>query len=1171
MLTGILLYTWVLWCKRGKVLRKLSGDRVKFVFDPFLLRAKLVYYEPDLWYTSLVKREREWDLSNSDGFKKYVTGLMEGLKVATIVPSFSDCEAVMPTSVPTGERVRDSVLTLTVRQGDDDKIIGTAVSVAQGCLITCAHVLDSALSNEDPEMSVWIDREKDWVKVCTVRPASCIRHDSVDLAIVPVPAGVKTVRMGAPRAGMSVIMFDATEKTHKILADFNPQGLVSPGQVNVVTGDLIRHSTTTLSGDSGNALFHGYAMIALHVGRSGTGTGNEAIAMSDNVRAWILENHDYLKKGPITAIDDKEIQELKEANTVFDASEVTMEKVLTGLGLTADHERRERVHIVDEDTVVIAMDGFDVLCDTLNPDKVYTSVVYEGGANFDCHYKDIASNIDTFVKIGKKIKSGHGAKIVHGKLQEAKAQARRSGRNPERRRLKNQRGQRNQINSVTGVSSKEALARLGYKESGLVLDLLGELKQQATNRVENYADIPPIERVVDPESKYADLSDEDDDEFHEVLVPKCLLPGCEIVDKCSARHYADDQFFERDLKASDFGLDEDAVAEYSRPEICLQQELLSMTKILGKEQSKKISDEELDEFLQYCRATFGHKPEHYCGQISLQQAWNDVLRMNGDRVPGVRFQDRLLSVCKSQHVTKQAVYDCPECKEYVDTQVTRLLSGESDYEVYFNTFLKVEITKASKVREGRQRVVHGNCLVFELLQRIIYSKTYEYMEKGSIMNPVILGFCIFKGGHKVLSDRFKAYETIQGDITSQDLNMTSEQMRVALAAWHDLTSIPETSGRKFVERVLMGNKTFRVGNQLIKITDSARPAAGVNPSGHFLTTICNSFSTYFCLFQAQKHLLNSSSPMWLAGPLNFQQMIHGDDWVLSIPEVSAILAARFRMKGHAPTRARATYEKAIVTSFAENGYVLKGIEFKDAQSFTFLGLEWYHDTAVKIRMAFPVRSFLRLRYPLKITKEEDYQSQIRNYSINFCNNPKFMHGLRQLAGSEGVKLFDENFCKWVMDGTEASGARNGGQSLPFHDRNGKIKFKTRVRGDVGRTKANGESHHGAEVSRGSGSSGHMASIGPNGECDKTKARRSRNRQRRKKNHPSPSTESNTISDQKPDEWKSPAGPRPSRPPIRRPQARGKEFINAKKDKEEQEHKSKSKTSPAPSPKGADGV
>jgi len=1165
LLVTIVLNLWIRWWRRHRVLNKLRGPQVKFVFDPFLMRAKLQYYEPDLWYTKLVRKEREWDLSESEGFKQYVTKLMSALQKTTIIgQSHVECEAVMPTSTPTGARVKDSVLTLTVNQGDsNDRIIGTAVSVAQGCLITCAHVLDSALSNENPEITVWIYEGEQWYDICKVRPASCIRHDAVDLALIPIPAGVKTVRMGPPRAGMSVIMFDATDKTHKELLEYNPKGMVSPGIINNVSADLVRHSATTLSGDSGNALFHGYAMVALHVGRSGTGTGNEAIAMSDEIRSWILENHDYLKKGPITEALPKEWTELTEANTVFDASEVTMEKVLTGLGLTADHERRERVHAVDEDTVIISMDGFDVLCDTLNPDKVYTSVIYDGGINFDCHYKDIASNADTFVKLGNKIRSGHGAKIVHGKLQEAKVQARRTGRNPERRRLKNKRGQRSQIQSVTGVSSKEALARLGHKESGLIPELLGELKEQAANRIENFPDIPPTEQK--HEMKYADVGDEDEEVF-DIAVP-CLLPGCEIVKSCSARHYVEDQYFERQVEAKDFGLEEDALAEYTRPEISLRHELSSMSKVLGKEQSKIVTDEELEEFLQFCRASFGHKPDQYCGEISLAQAWDDVLRLNGDKVPGVRFQDRLLSPCQSQHVTKQAVYDCPECKSFVEVAVHNMLNSESDYEVYFNTFLKVEITKASKVREGRQRVVQGNDLAFELVQRIIYSKTYEFMERGSIMNPVILGFCIFKGGHKVLSDRFKANQTIQGDITSQDLNMTSEQMRVALAAWHDLTSIPDSFGRKFVEKVLITNKNFRIGNQIIKITDSARPAAGINPSGHFLTTICNSFSTFFCLFRAQKRLLDSSTPMWLSGPLHYQQLIHGDDWVLSIPEVSSELAQRMRMRCPTQVRKAEVYVKCITESFSENGYQLKAVEFKDAHSFTFLGLEWFYDKAVKIRMAFPIRSFLRLKYPLKITKEEDYQSQVRNYSINFCNNPKFMHGLRQLADKEGVKLFDEKFCKWVMDGTEANFAHNSGQSIPFHDRKGKIRFKTSLRRTSGGTRANGESHHDSKAGCGSSSRRDVALIKPDGGSDRKAAQTNRKKRKKgKEKHrarQSQSTkESNPIASAAVPR-SSDGEQRPSRPPIRRPQARGKEFFNDAKENSKEEEKQTKVGSSAP--------
>jgi len=279
--------------------------------------------------------------------------------------------------------------------------------------------------------------------------------------------------------------------------------------------------------------------------------------------------------------------------------------------------------------------------------------------------------------------------------------------------------------------------------------------------------------------------------------------------------------------------------------------------------------------------------------------------------------------------------------------------------------------------------------------------------------------------------------------------------------------------------------------------------------------------------------------------------------------------------GPVPVRwKKEVYEEALVAAFANNGYKLKVVEFKDAQSFTFLGLEWFLDRTIKIRMAFPVRSFMRLKFPLKRLSGDDFASQLKNYSINFINNPEFYKGLVDFAARENVVLYDKTLAKWVMDGVE-SGALYQGQIEMRHDSEGEIEFYTSVRGISGRAKSDGNSNSDGKSSSVDGGAGRMASPAPLrgssevGGQSKSKRRRENRRKARA-----------AKAAQEPSGCTPPAGlekvphpipvqvasDQPTRPPLRRdpqPHTRGKfKFFNAKEENkasEEQKGKSKDKT------------
>jgi hypothetical protein len=304
-------------------------------------------------------------------------------------------------------------------------------------------------------------------------------------------------------------------------------------------------------------------------------------------------------------------------------------------------------------------------------------------------------------------------------------------------------------------------------------------------------------------------------------------------------------------------------------------------------------------------------------------------------------------------------------------------------------------------------------LLMEVIQRIIHHNTYKFIEKAGVRNPMILGFCLLKGGHTQLASKLERGYTYEVDVSSMDLSLSRQIMEFAYAGWLHIMKIPRTKLTEYEERHVCASKLMKVGGHVELVDEGARSRLGLNPSGHFLTTIINSFATLYVNYLFAVRVVKQaptvsdyqdSSVIRLAA-CSVVSAVHGDDALFSLVD---------KVDG-ANTLIRAAYEECGLSCKKVDGGEV-GLNGR-----SFLGFIWQQSGYdYKLVPAFTARIFMRLKHPLRHGKlnQDKLEQQLNSLAIMSVNDLKFTSGLEEYAFKKNIKLFPVFIRKAIMDGNE---------------------------------------------------------------------------------------------------------------------------------------------------------
>lgn len=616
----------------------------------------------------------------------------------------------------------------------------------------------------------------------------------------------------------------------------------------------------------------------------------------------------------------------------------------------------------DHDEASIMVDGVEIVLDLSNPSAVFATAQSEEG-----EYVPVSN---------RTLKGRRGAGV---KSQPAERQ---------RRRHMKQLGMKPKFtrNSKRAGRAKQHLKRLtGPQESA----------------------------CGDPE-----LIDSGDEELD---LGKPYVAGAIVEQIVAPRHVTQVEDIDTKLDPVDFGLEAVSLEQWSKPDLTRKREHQSAEQIskLGGEIGSIPGYKKLG-FVQYLNHVFKHRAVA-TKPLDFDEAWAIILSETGDKTPGFKFM--CYSECGQVHQTKQSVNECKPCSIWLRETVERIWNGvatDDDWEVVLNVFLKEEHTSQKKLAEGRQRLIYGGDLVLEVLQRRMHHKAYQHNEKAGTINPTILGYCLVHGGHKAIADKLSHHHLFEVDVSSMDLRLSGELIGLAYDAWcHVMRIDTNLPASKYERRFLVGEKLMRIDDHVEAIGSSARPRLGLNPSGHFLTTIINSYATLFVYYDFAMSMFDKSmqpqtytSFMALSYVTTaFQAIIHGDDAVFGISR-----------------DAYYSIDVADVSTRLTNAYERVGLSNKVCKyiespvGMTFLGFVWKKDAGMyKIKPANPDKLFLRLQKPLRASKlqPEVLAQTLQSLSIISVNDPQWYQGLVKMAVDRKIELPDKQVCVSIMDGSES--------------------------------------------------------------------------------------------------------------------------------------------------------
>jgi len=911
--------------------------------------------------------------------KKYTTDftrqdLEEVIEVPIKIPRL--CEAIIPTSAVTDvDKVSNNLVELCYSDCKTDtpqlRHIGWGVSIAQGVGLTCAHVLDdfNALGSDSLLYCRLHVRDGKGFKERVVAVSEGERHSSLDLATITLPWGLTTARLSNLSIGDSVCMIGAGSVDPTSDGAWSQLKKVSPGNVTGIANGMCEHSVSINYGNSGQPIWRGNAIGAIHSGRMYSGVTNKAIIVDNALIQWIRDVAAKARTGTTVGALTEE--------------SMNIDDFMDFHGLTWDKIKRDPY---DPSMYFCDVDGRFVSIDATDPKNIYTEQERQDGTFKSFHPREVGD----WGKRGEKTRKWSNIMDQRHRRAQAglKVVASRKGKQ----------GARTQRVIVNAIAAHNA-------------------RKQGKKKTESSTQCDP------------EFVDEDGT----CDTPASYIKDAMVVGSCSTRHITPVDDIDEKLNPADFGVDSKEVEKWALPILTKEMEYCCAQQVqkLGGS-CEEIPEYKLKKFNTYLDLIFTHRIPKPPQRLTYDEAMALVIQETGDKTPGFKFM--LDPVCKKPHNMKSQVRDCSECSKWLKEQVENVNSGkvqqeEEGYCPIFNMFMKEEHTTYQKVEEMRQRLIWGGDMVLELVQRMTHTNAYHFTESCGTANPLILGFCLVHGGHQKIASKLEGCELYEADVSSMDLRLSSQLIGIAYDSWCHVMRIDAKHPACVFEReVLAGSKLVRIGDHIELVDEVCRPRLGLNPSGHYLTTIINSFASIYVNFDFSVQLVaNGSSPLAYADystiftcASQVVNVIHGDDCVLGIRNE---FVQYLNNKDGKHSKMGADKSSFLMDAYSAAGLKAKYVKRLDTpDGMSFLGFIWRKDSDMyRIHPAYSEKLFLRLNRPLREAMMDRMKLSEKLYSLAIIsvNNLKFQHGLKQYADSKGVTLPELGIRKSIMDGTES--------------------------------------------------------------------------------------------------------------------------------------------------------
>jgi len=890
---------------------------------------------------------------------------------------------------------------------------GWAVNVAQGLAMTASHVITDVLeAGYLPYINVFDPSTKKRIYQCT---SEVSRYKNEDLMLISTTLGLRTARLHEPRTGDNVtllgasglVVYESSLALDNLLTSTSGLVLELPTDTNVII-----HAASSQKGNSGSPIWRGSVCVGTHQQIYCEGVSNKGVRVSNDIIQWVRE----------VALDVR--KRLNNPNN--ESGEMTF----------GDWCNRHTIG-VDE----VAQDSQD-------PQLFRVRKIDPNTKQWVTYIIDatLVNNIDVY----QEDPQGRWVTVSRRTLQAPN----------ERTGGKSSRGAKGKLLDRNRAVKKGASARgdkVKNRNSKSSRRALHHIVKRHMQHAQVMAADPEFGKECEIDSD-EEFSEEDCSEEDDTLTPH--IPGAEVVARVKWRHIsdidkmADGSAIDTGLIISEFGVSEEEYKEFVPPTLTRQAELLAAQWISKRGQdTPEISQGLIEAHLRYAEYTHGILPTQYQGALSDWKTVADVILVETwDSTPGYRFME-CAPGCNGIHMQKKDVFSCVPCCAWLFATCEDVWNGKVDgTDPVLSVFLKEEDTTQKKKDEGRQRLIFGGDLVLEMVQRRTHHTSYKWWERNAhTHNPMILGFNMLKGGHNSIAIKMnpgKCGRCAEVDVSSMDLSASGQLIGIAYDTWLSVMKIPVTQATRYERQFLVGHKLMRIGDHLELVGSDSRPRLGLNPSGHFLTTIINSYISHFVVFLASIRLStrevdfkNEEHLMDLARDLT--SVLHGDDAIFSYKR--PIDDGAFKSSIILAYEAVGLTCKKVITD--ESGG-------KDMSGKTFLGFLFKKsDTGWLISMAQPARVLRRLKNPLRSKKlKPDMLAQILNgVSIISINDHKFSEALEAYALKKNVSLLPRNYRRQILTGLESNSEPSDISAILYGDDDGLLTaaFTQRTGGTSG--------------------------------------------------------------------------------------------------------------------------
>lgn len=168
-------------------------------------------------------------------------------------------------------------------------------------------------------------------------------------------------------------------------------------------------------------------------------------------------------------------------------------------------------------------------------------------------------------------------------------------------------------------------------------------------------------------------------------------------------------------------------------------------------------------------------------------------------------------------------------------------------------FVKQEPHKASKIAEGRFRLISAVSVVDTMIDRMLLTQMHRKVLEKVGSTPALYGWTPMGGGYRFLQRRFERKKTLCLDKSSWDWTVDEKMIALWLQFLLELpVGAPDWWQHLLKQRfrALYRDARFRFSDGV----EVQQPGWGVQKSGCFMTLLLNSVGQSFCHYMAQQRL-----------------------------------------------------------------------------------------------------------------------------------------------------------------------------------------------------------------------------------------------------------------------------------------------------------------------------